>query len=142
MAGLFTPKHGPYFLQRLIGGPAAIEMEVTTRAIASLLALGLLSCVSTLAPAQGCPAHGSSAVFTSFDFPGATDTEATAVTASGDIAGRYTKSDGVLHGFLLRQGLFSSIDFPGATLTDANWMNANGDVVGTYSDVTRSTATY
>ena len=64
--------------------------------------------------------------FRSFDFPGAVNSQGTAVTPAGEIAGRYFSGDGSLHGFVLRRGQFSSIDFPGASSTDANWINARG----------------
>jgi len=71
------------------------------RAITWLLALGLLSCVPTLAFAQG-----SSAVFISFDFPGSSATSPGAITPDGKIVGDYVGLDGDQHGFLLSNGLF------------------------------------
>lgn len=68
----------------------------------------------------------------SFDFPGAINTQATGITPSGDIVGRYTSPDGVQHGFLLSAGKFRSINFPGATSTDVNWINPRGQIVGGY----------
>lgn len=68
----------------------------------------------------------------SFDFPGAVSTQATAISPSGDIVGRYTSADGVQHGFLLSEGEFRSIDFPGATFTDVTWINPRGQIVGGY----------
>ena len=68
----------------------------------------------------------------SFDYPGAINTQATAITPSGDIVGRYLSSDGVQHGFLLSAGRFHSINFPGATFTDVNWINPRGQIVGGY----------
>jgi hypothetical protein len=73
--------------------------------------------------------------FSSFDFPGATNTQATGITPSGDIVGRYTSNDGGHHGFLLSGGKFRSIDFPGATFTDLDWINPRGQIVGNYFDV-------
>jgi hypothetical protein len=99
------------------------------RAISSLLSLAGIICVSALALAQGSPA-----AFQSFDVPGATDTQAAAITPSAEIVGRYFNPDGSLHGFLLRKGTFCSIDVPGATSTDVNWINARGDIAGAYSD--------
>lgn len=72
------------------------------------------------------------ASFESFDFPGSTNTQATAITPSGEIVGRYSASDGSQHGFVLRDGAFTSVDIPGATSTDAAWVNASGAIVGTY----------
>jgi hypothetical protein len=70
----------------------------------------------------------------SFDFPGATNTQATAITPSGEIVGRYSNSDGVLHGFLLARGRFFPIDYPGAVFTEPNWINPAGEIGGDYSD--------
>lgn len=90
-----------------------------------LVALTLLSCVVSLS-ADAKPK------FTSFDFPGAINTQATGITPSGDIVGRYTSPDGVQHGFFLRGGKFRSIDFPGASSTDVTWINPRGQIVGDY----------
>src|SRR5208283_2654363 len=70
--------------------------------------------------------------FVSFDFPGSTDTEATAITPSGEIVGRYFSADGRQHGFVLSKGVLSSLDVPGSVFTDAAWVNARGDIVGSY----------
>jgi hypothetical protein len=73
--------------------------------------------------------------FESFDFPGSTNTQATAITPSGEIVGRYSSADGKQHGFVLRDGAFSSVDVPGATFsTDAAWVNSSGAIVGGYGD--------
>jgi hypothetical protein len=86
-------------------------------------------------------------IFTSFDFPGAIDTQATAITPSGDIVGRYTSADKNLHGFLLKtdcdregrekdcEGKFKSIDVPNGTQTEVNWINPRGQMVGDYIGV-------
>jgi hypothetical protein len=71
-------------------------------------------------------------IVTSFDFPGASNTQATAITPSGEIVGRYIGADGVQHGFSLSGGKFHSITFPGATFTDVNWINPRGQIVGGY----------
>jgi YVTN family beta-propeller protein len=76
--------------------------------------------------------HGSS--FSSFDYPGATNTQAAAITTSGEIVGRYLSVDGRQHGFRLRHELFVSIDAPNASSTDVAWVNGRDDVVGSYSD--------
>jgi hypothetical protein len=108
---------------------AAEKWRFTMRAIVSVLALGLLSCVSTLAPAQG-----PSAVFTSFDFPDAIGTEPTSISPDGQVVGVYVSSDGHQHGFLLNNGKFQSINFPGSTQTAARWINPRGQIVGEYTD--------
>ena len=68
----------------------------------------------------------------SFDFPGATNTQATAITPSGYIVGRYTDAGGTQRGFLLTGGKLRSITFPGATFTDVTWINPRGQIVGDY----------
>jgi uncharacterized membrane protein len=80
------------------------------------------------------PAANRHVDFKSFDFPGAINTQATAITPSGVIVGRYNSPDGVQHGFTLRNGLYSSVDGPGATFTDVAWANARGDLVGGFND--------
>ena len=84
--------------------------------------------------ASNGPASNRHADFKSFDFPGAIDTQATAITPSGLIVGRYNSPDGVQHGFTLRNGSFSSVDGPGATFTDVAWANAREDLVGGFND--------
>jgi len=78
--------------------------------------------------------HGAN--FASFDLPGSTNTQATAITPSGEIVGRYFASNGSQHGFVLRDGSFSPVDIPGATSTDVAWVNASGAIVGTYGTST------
>ncbi len=50
--------------------------------------------------------------FTTIDFPGATDTQPTAITPSGIIVGRYTSADGNLHGLCSPQGDLCRLMFP------------------------------
>jgi len=81
--------------------------------------------------------------FVSFDFPlaGVIDTEATAITPSGMIVGRYFTPDGHQHGFTLTNGQFQSVDVPAAiSVTDAAWVNARGDIVGGYNTASISPA--
>lgn len=80
------------------------------------------------------PASNPHVDFKSFDFPGAINTQATAITPSGLIVGRYNSTDGVQHGFTLRNGVYSSVGGPGATFTDVAWVNARGDIVGSFND--------
>lgn len=68
----------------------------------------------------------------SIDVPGAVRTQPQGINDSGSMVGLYRNSDGVTHGFLLRDGNFTSIDYPGASYTDARGINAQGDIVGTY----------
>lgn len=99
----------------------------------------LLALLFTAAVAFGQTVNPSPALngeeLVSFDFPfaGVTDTEATAISPSGVIAGRYFTSDGRQHGFVLKSGEFTPIDVAGTdTYTDAAWINARGDISGNY----------
>ena len=102
--------------------------------ISLLLACMTLCC---LAPAQTGASRSSApvppATFFSFDFPGATNTQATAINIEGKIVGRYTSADGSQHGFLLNGTQFKSIDVAGATSTDVTWINRYDQVSGTYN---------
>jgi hypothetical protein len=100
------------------------------RAVSPLLLAAVLG-LSSLSRAQE-PAFFHT--FHSFDFPGATDTEATSMSHLGGIVGRYYNPDGSHHGFLLQGGTFSTIDFPGAVLTDPEYVNDRGVIVGYYND--------
>lgn len=71
--------------------------------------------------------HG---VVTSFDVPGATATEVTAINNLGQIAGSYTDANGLEHGFVDTNGVFQTIDVPGAEFTDVLGMNDEGQLVG------------
>ena len=88
-----------------------------------------------------CPARPALAqgTFVTLDYPlaGVTDTEATALTPSGVIVGRYVDSGHVMHGFMLQNGTYTPIDYPGAANgpfqgTDVEWVNASGTISGTY----------
>ncbi len=96
------------------------------RSSAICVLVTLLLGISTVVAASGQS-------FTSFDFPGAIDIEATGITPSGVIVGRYTSADGKAHGFLMSGGTFVSIDFPGAISTDTTWINPRGQIVGSYN---------
>jgi len=100
----------------------------------SILRCTLLVSLMLFGAASAIYSQKVSVAFFSFDFPGSTNTQATAINPSGEIVGRYIDSNGSQHGFVLRDGAFSSVDIPGATFTDAAWVNARGDIVGGYAD--------
>src|ERR1700757_688436 len=100
----------------------------TMKRIASLCLVVLWACISTAQTPK-------KPVFTSFDYPGSVDTEATAITPSGEIVGRYFTFDGTNfheHGFLLTNGQFQPIDFPDSIDTDVTYINPRGEIVGVY----------
>src|SRR5579863_5906336 len=102
--------------------------------LVSIVSVSLLAVLQLSMPGA---AQAGKRRFISFDFPlaGVTDTEATGITPSGVIAGRYFSSDHVEHGFVLENGEFTSIDVPGSTFTDLTWINAGGTIVGSYGSV-------
>lgn len=74
-------------------------------------------------------------VFTPFDVPGSTVTNAWDINPGGDIVGVFRDTSGKVHGFLRSSaGDYSTINFPGATLTRALGINPGGEVVGAYVD--------
>ncbi len=70
--------------------------------------------------------------YTSFDYPGATYTQANDINTQGDIVGYYRDSSGVYHGFLLSGGSYTSTDFPGAVYTLNVAINDAGNIAGDY----------
>ena len=71
----------------------------------------------------------------SLDFPGALNTFAASINASGQVAGYYDVAFGRRHGFVYSGGLFMSLDFPGTIgETNATSINDGGQVVGIYAD--------
>ena len=98
--------------------------------LACSLVFPLALCLPKIAFAQG--------LFVSLDYPaaGVTDTEATAISPSGVIVGRWYDASHVKHGFILQNGTYSSVDVPGAAQnadgTDPAYINSNGTISGTY----------
>ncbi len=110
-------------------------MNVTRRLLpyVPMLVLSVIGTSGRLSAAGdvGDAAEGSFAL-SSIDVPGAVFTEGEGINDRGDIVGLYRSTDGVTHGFLLRDGNFTSINNPGAAYTDARGINAQGDIVGSY----------
>jgi uncharacterized membrane protein len=65
--------------------------------------------------------------------PGATEASANG-NSTHEIAGDFTDSNGVTHGFVLSKGAFTTVDVPGAAFTQINGINAPGRFAGTYSN--------
>ncbi len=64
-------------------------------------------------------------------------TQPTSINASGVIAGMYTDSNSVYHGFIDANGTFTNpIDAPGAVATVPTSIDAAGDIAGVYADST------
>jgi probable HAF family extracellular repeat protein len=74
--------------------------------------------------------------YTTFDDPSAnSDTEATGINNTGQIAGLFRDNRGGTHGFLLSGGTYTAIDDPLATTeTRAQGINNAGQIVGWYAN--------
>jgi hypothetical protein len=70
--------------------------------------------------------------YSSFDYPGGTQTSANDVNSAGDIVGSYLDASGVFEGFLLCGGTYTSIQYSGAVETYVNGINDSGVLVGGY----------
>jgi len=72
--------------------------------------------------------------FTSFLFPGSTDTVAFDMNTTGTIVGEYTIGNGAQHAFMVHSGGFHEITIPGFPNVPAvaTGVNDNGDVVGVF----------
>jgi probable HAF family extracellular repeat protein len=86
--------------------------------------------------AQSSGSPDISLTFGMVDFPGQTDSGASAANDKGEIVGGYGPNMvGNLvtnHGFLLKGTKFTEIDYPGAAYTEPNGMNDSGVIVGQY----------
>ena len=73
-------------------------------------------------------------VFTPFDAPNSSGTQAWDINPSGTIVGIFTDDDApfAAHGFVLDRGQYTTINYPGSAYTDTFGINAAGDIVGKY----------
>ena len=98
--------------------------------VLSALVVAIASGVAVRARAAQQPI---TVTFTSFDYPGAKATFGTAINNVGVIAGYYTDTSSILHGFTDSTGTFTSLTFTGSKDTEAWGINDSGEVVGFYS---------
>jgi hypothetical protein len=89
-----------------------------------------------LAGVPGLARAGDSFTFTTIDVPGSTGTDANG-NSTHAIAGDFTDTGGITHGFVLSRSRFTTIDVPGAALSSVNGINAIGQLEGTYQDTVR-----
>jgi len=110
-------------------------------AVSFLLLAGLVVVASIFLAScgQGSATHVSFSSFTSFDFPGTTETVPEKLNASGEIVGFYVDSLGLQHGFLLQGGSFSTFDFPGAVDNVLEGINDSTQTTGAYDDSSQVT---
>jgi hypothetical protein len=97
--------------------PAAVKRTVL---------VGIILFLAAVLPAA------ASHKFVSFDVPGAVLTYATAINASGQVAGTYLGQDSLYHGFLRESnGTITTFDVSGGTLSiSVEGINASGQIVG------------
>ena len=75
--------------------------------------------------------------FTSFEYPAPNLMSCFfEISDEGDMAGHWQETNGVRHGWLVRQGKSSSFDYPGAqqTILERVGLTPAGDMVGSYID--------
>jgi hypothetical protein len=114
------------------GFPSALPGGAVARAAAIRQTVQCLKATGQ-APAKGAPAGRGS--FVTVDPPGSTSTAPSAITPDGTIAGYYSDTGGVQHGFLRTPGgSFTTVDPPGSTLTYINSVAPSGEIVGVYCD--------
>ena len=95
-------------------------------------------------------AHGfllHKGMLTTLDFPGASDTYAFGINASGTVVGYWDLLDSngnllATHGFTWKGGTFTQFDFAGATDTTVFGINASGDLVGGWDTSITSTTSH
>jgi probable HAF family extracellular repeat protein len=75
-------------------------------------------------------------VYTQFDYPGATFTQAWDVSPTGTVVGYFNPV--ASHGFSLDGGVFTQIDVPGASWTRIFGINPQGAMVGSYADASNT----
>jgi probable HAF family extracellular repeat protein len=73
-------------------------------------------------------------VYTPINFPLATSTSAWGINDGGEIAGFYTDSAGLTHGFVYADGAFSTVDVAGAHGTQLTRIKNGGEITGVCTD--------
>jgi len=102
-----------------------------------ILAIFLAGLVAVIAGGIAVRAHAArqpvTLTFTSFDYPGAKSTYATAINNAGVIVGYYTDASNNYYGFTYTGSTFTSLSFTGFVNTQIWGINDSGEVVGFYT---------
>jgi hypothetical protein len=94
----------------------------------------MLNTAMTALIALAVPVQLSAQTLITFDPPNSTNTQANAITQSGEITGYFCDSIGC-HGFLrAAKGTFTSFDPLGSTFTYPNSITQSGEITGFYND--------
>jgi probable HAF family extracellular repeat protein len=75
--------------------------------------------------------HGA---YTTLSYPGALDSQASAINNAGEIVGIYDINDTGPHSYLYKDGVYTNIDYPGSVATVASAINNSSVVAGVYGD--------
>ena len=112
------------FMLRLIGLVAVATLLLSSSRLTSAQVVDLMSDQAS-----------SARVCTQVDVPGATVTSVQGINARGDIVGRFTDANNVVHGFLIpKHGSMVVIDRPNSTFNSALAINSKGVIVGNWED--------
>ena len=94
-----------------------------------------LLCLATIIGYLPLSATAASYSFTTLTAPGAVNTDANSINASGQVAGVYSDTSNKVHGFVESNGVFTILNALGAVNgTLVNSINASGQVAGYYQD--------
>jgi hypothetical protein len=110
--------------------PTPIEEPYSSKS-RHLVSTSLLALVCLLASAV-TQAQELSYIFTTFDFPGGTNTALNAINDHGRMVGQYTDAGGNRHGFIRQGTKLRPLDVPGANQTFPWGINNAGAIVGFY----------
>jgi probable HAF family extracellular repeat protein len=73
-------------------------------------------------------------IYTTLAFPGAQESQASAINNAGDVVGIYLINNTGPHAYLYKDGVYTTIDYPGSVYTVAYAVNTSGVVAGVYGD--------
>jgi probable HAF family extracellular repeat protein len=77
--------------------------------------------------------HYDELTFTQIDFPGTSNAAVLSINDRGHIAGNFLDAQGVLHSFLLENGVFKQFDHPMGFIATYG-INDRGQIVGSFQD--------
>ena len=142
LTGVFLPSGGGTILGGSVKLFATGSTTLFTLTDSSGYNANITGTLTTLATAPAneafrgvafAPASPGSFTFITIDVPGAPESGAAGINASGQIVGGETLPNGTRHGFLDVGGVFTTIDDPNATFgTGASDINLSGQIAGSY----------
>src|ERR1700733_13012221 len=91
-------------------------------------------CLASLFAVAAAAQTPAAYTYNTVTFPSSILTQTHSINNSGWLAGQYTDTAGLTHGFTQISGSFNSIDFPGAVLTQVQSINSTRGLAGSYVD--------